>query len=46
MEKNMPKSYEPNQFEDKIYEFWQRGGYFEAKVDESKKPYVVSGENK
>lgn len=41
MEKNLPKSYEPNQFEDKIYEFWQRGGYFEAKVDESKKPYTI-----
>ncbi len=41
MEKELPKSYEPSQVEDKIYEFWLRGGYFEAKLDERKKPYTI-----
>ena len=41
MEKELPKSYEPSQVEDKIYEFWLREGYFEAKLDESKKPYTI-----
>ncbi len=41
MERELPKSYEPSQVEDKIYEFWQRGGYFEAKLDERKKSYTI-----
>ena len=41
MEKEFPKSYEPSQVEDKIYEFWLHGGYFEAKLDKRKKPYTI-----
>ena len=41
MSKELSKSYEPNLVEDKIYDFWQKGGYFKASVDKKKKPYTI-----
>ena len=35
MARELPKVYEPQQVESKIYDMWQRGGYFHAEVDES-----------
>ena len=33
--------FEPNDFEDRIYENWMKKGYFKAKPDKSKKPYTI-----
>ncbi|MDQ5984108.1 MAG: Valine--tRNA ligase [Eubacteriales bacterium SKADARSKE-1] len=41
MSKDLNKIYEPSLVEDKIYDFWQNKGYFEAKVDPTKKPYTI-----
>ena len=41
MARELPKVYEPQQVESKIYDMWQRGGYFHAEVDESKKPFTI-----
>ena len=39
--KQLDKQYDPAQVEDRIYEFWQKGGYFHTKIDRSKKPYTI-----
>ncbi|MGN0518864.1 MAG: valine--tRNA ligase [Acutalibacteraceae bacterium] len=41
MAKELAKSYNPRDVEDRIYKFWQDGGYFHAEVDKSKKPYTI-----
>ncbi len=41
MSKELSKSYEPSQAEDKIYKFWQDGGYFTAKIEKNKKSYTI-----
>ena len=41
MARELPKVYEPQQVESKIYDMWQRGGYFHAEKDESKKPFTI-----
>lgn len=41
MSKELSKSYEPSQVEDKVYKFWQDGGYFNAKIEKEKKPYTI-----
>ena len=41
MSKELSKSYEPSQVEDKIYKFWQDGSYFNAKIEKNKKPYTI-----
>lgn len=41
MAKELAKSYNPCDVEDRIYKFWQDGGYFHAEVDKSKKPYTI-----
>ena len=35
--KELPKVYEPQAVEQKIYAFWEQGNYFHAEVDRSKK---------
>jgi len=37
----MQKSYNPSEIEGKWYEFWQKKGYFEAKVDKTKEPFTI-----
>ena len=37
----MNKNYNPKEVEDKIYENWEKSGYFSASIDENKKPYSV-----
>ena len=37
----MAKAYNPNEFEDRIYDFWMKNNYFHAEVDENKKPYTI-----
>ena len=41
MAKELAKAYSPGEFEEKIYKFWEDGGYFHAEVDENKKPYCI-----
>lgn len=41
MAKQLDKLYDPNQVEDKEYEFWQSRGYFHAEVDKNKTPYTI-----
>ncbi|MBR4290300.1 MAG: valine--tRNA ligase [Oscillospiraceae bacterium] len=41
MARELPKVYEPQQVETRIYDMWQEGGYFHANVNENKKPYTI-----
>ena len=37
----MDTKYSPSQFEKQIYEKWEDGGYFKAKVNPDKKPFTI-----
>ena len=37
----MDTKYNPSQFEKQIYEKWEDGGYFKAKVNPEKKPFTI-----
>ncbi len=39
--KELAKTYNPAEVEDRIYDYWQKGGYFHATVDKNKKPYTI-----
>ena len=39
--KDIAKIYNPSEVEDRIYDFWVKGNYFHAEVDENKKPYTI-----
>lgn len=39
--KQLAKTYEPHEVEDRIYDSWIKGNYFHAEPDESKKPYTI-----
>lgn len=41
MKENLPKAYEPQNIESKWNKEWLDNGYFEGKVDSSKKPYSI-----
>ncbi len=41
MAQELAKAYNPGEFEDRIYQFWENSGYFHAEVDENKKPYSI-----
>ena len=41
MARELPKAYEPQQGESRIYQMWQDGGYFHAEKDDSKKPFTI-----
>ena len=41
MARELPKVYEPQQVESRIYEMWEKGGYFHAEIDKSKKPFTI-----
>ncbi|MGC2873132.1 valine--tRNA ligase [Ihubacter sp. mB4P-1] len=41
MEKNLAKTYNPKDFEDRIYEMWEKNGAFHAEVREDKKPFTI-----
>ncbi|MDR3295112.1 MAG: valine--tRNA ligase [Clostridiales Family XIII bacterium] len=38
---NLAKTYQPKDFEDRIYETWEKSGSFHAEIDESKKPFTI-----
>ncbi|WP_422486818.1 valine--tRNA ligase [Gudongella sp. DL1XJH-153] len=41
MRENLPKNYDPKEFEDRLYGFWNENGYFTPEIDETKKPYTI-----
>ena len=41
MSRELAKTYNPGEVEDRIYAFWMQGGYFHANRDETKKPYTI-----
>jgi valyl-tRNA synthetase len=38
---NLPKTYNPKEFEDKLYSFWNDKGYFKAHVNKDKKSFSI-----
>ena len=41
MGKNLAKTYNPKDFEDRIYEMWETKGAFRAEPDKDKKPFTI-----
>ncbi len=41
MARELEKNYDPLQFEDKLYQLWEKNGYFHAKPDPGKQPYTI-----
>ena len=41
MARELPKIYEPQQVEGRIYKMWEDGGYFHAEKNPDKKPYTI-----
>ena len=41
MGKNLAKTYNPKDFEERIYEMWEKSGSFHADVDSKKKPFTI-----
>ena len=39
--KELNKTYDPKDFEEKIYDYWMENNYFRAEIDENKKPYSI-----
>jgi len=39
--KDLPPAYEPASVESRIYEMWERGGYFKPKIDPAREPYAI-----
>ena len=37
----LPKNFEPQSFENSIYEQWEKSGYFRPEVDENKTPFSI-----
>lgn len=38
---NLAKTYNPKEFEDRIYDMWERKGTFNADIDKNKKPFTI-----
>ncbi|MDR5659392.1 valine--tRNA ligase [Serpentinicella sp. ANB-PHB4] len=41
MNTNLPKNYDPNEFESRIYNHWMEKDYFKAEVNPDKTPYSI-----
>ncbi len=41
MSKELAKSYNPKEVEDRIYDFWVKENYFHSEIDKEKKPYTI-----
>ena len=39
--RDIPKAYDPKTAEGRIYDLWERGGYFTPQIDRSRKPFVI-----
>ncbi|MCI8553455.1 MAG: valine--tRNA ligase [Clostridiales bacterium] len=40
-QKELARTYEPGEVEDRIYQYWLEGHYFHAEVNPDKKPYTI-----
>ncbi|MEG2353468.1 MAG: valine--tRNA ligase [Clostridium sp.] len=38
---NIAKTYDPKEFEERLYAFWEEKGFFTPEVDKSKKPFTI-----
>ena len=41
MARELPKVYEPQQVEDRIYKMWEQGGYFKPQGKPDAKPFTI-----
>ena len=41
MSKELEKTYNPSEIEDRLYQKWLDNKYFHAEVDHSKKPFTI-----
>ncbi|HAP73537.1 MAG TPA: valine--tRNA ligase, partial [Lachnospiraceae bacterium] len=41
MKKELSKTYDPGQIEDRLYKKWEEKKYFHAEVDHSKQPFTI-----
>lgn len=41
MIENLAKTYNPKDFEDRLYQFWKENDYFKAEVNSDKKPFTI-----
>ncbi len=41
MSKELAKTYDPKGIEDRLYQKWEKNGYFHAKADKSKTPFTI-----
>ena len=41
MKKELEKTYNPRDIEDRLYSKWEEKKYFHAEVDETKKPFTI-----
>lgn len=41
MTEQLASSYDPKQYEEKLYDFWAKNGFFHAKRDSGKKPFTI-----
>ncbi len=41
MSKELSKTYDPKDIEDRLYHKWEENGYFHAEADRSKKPFTI-----
>ena len=41
MLENLSKTYNPKDFEDRLYKYWNESGYFKAHIDKDKTPYTI-----
>lgn len=40
-QKNIPTTYDPQQVEKRLYDFWETNGFFHAEVEKDKKPFTI-----
>ena len=41
MAKELAKNYNPSEMEDRLYQKWEKSGYFKAQVNRSKEPFTI-----
>ena len=41
MSKNLEKTYNPKEIEGRLYETWEKNGYFKADAKSKKEPYTI-----
>jgi valyl-tRNA synthetase len=39
---DLPKAYDPQAVEQRLYRFWEEGGYFIPRIDPNKRPFTIS----